>query len=357
MKLGKKLPDDALPPHVLLEGLCAYLDTTPPVLKLGRLTLKAWSILSDCLLSLSEVTNSAYQSAKEARDRLRRAQQDDTRSAEGATAVVDTAAEVMRATRSDFNEALQSYKAVQRLLQQRAWWQDCHLQIPKKTSKLTRLVNEGKASIESLIPLSIVHSVQLHAIESFKATKVKLDLAEPSLLFFSDRLAAVAKTMQEIGTAEDVQNSYKTTCKTIRLAATVVVNAGEDAVQSTALAAAFAKSAANAVTAVLDEQEMQMDADDVEGIQPSWNPYPLGAFHPEIGFLCQLPGAWWSVFPQRRREEKQGTAAEEEEKAANEELAAEGDGMALGNAQVGTQQTQRRVRFNLLATQVDMDTD
>lgn len=352
IKLGKKLPDDTLPPLVLVEGLCAYLDTTPPLLTLNRLTLKAWNMLSTCLLSLSEITNSTYQTAKEARDRLRRVQQDNTRSAEGATAVMDAGAEVMKATKLDFNETLYRYKAVQKILQQRAWWQDCHLQIPKTTSKLTRLVNEGKASIETLSALSIVHSMQLHAIESFKATRKKLDLAEPSLLFFSDRLAAVAKTMQELGTAKDVQESYSTTCKTIRLAATVVLNAGEDAVQSTALAAAFANIAAVSVTTGDEEQEMQMDADVVERIQPPWKLYPLGAPNSEIGLLCQLPDAWWNVFPQRRREEKkkrkkQGTAAEEEMEDANEGMAAGVDDMILNSTQIGTQQTQRRVRFNL----------
>lgn len=361
IKLGKKLPDGALPPLVLLEGLCAYLDTTPPLLKLGGLTLKAWKMLSNCLLSLSEITTSAYQTAKEARDCLRRVQQDNTRSAKGAIAEVDTAAEVMKATQLGFNEALYNYKAVQRLLEQRAWWQDCHLLIPKMASKLTRLVNEGRASTETLIPLSIVHSVQLHAIESLRATKVKLDLTEPSLLFFTDRLATVAKTMQEVGTAEDIHTSYLTTCIIIRRAATVVLDAGEDAVQSTALAAASANIASAANTSVFEEQEMHMGADGVESIQPHWKPCPLGAPHPEIGFLSQLPGAWWSVFPQRRRKEKrkhkkQESAAEEEE---NEEIAAGGDDMALNNAHIDTQPTQRRVRFNLPSTQVesDMDTD
>jgi hypothetical protein len=371
LKLRKKLPDNALPPLILLQGLCAYLDTTSPLLRLSGLVLKAWNVLSDCLVSMSEITLSAYKTAKEARDKLRHLQQS-SRSGRGSGAIaaeeaVDTAAEVMKATELDYQQAVSTYKAVQRLLQQRAWWQDCHLQLPKTTSKLTRLVTEGTANIETLMPLSIVHCVQLHAIESLKGTRVKLDLAEPSSMFLSDKLAIVNKTMKEVGTAEEIQQEFLANCKTVRSAALGILTSGEDAVYSTAMAAALAKITSTS-NAVEGHGDMQMEG--AENTEPLWKPYPLGAPHPEIGFISQLPDTWWSVFPQKRREERRKhektvQGAEEEATAADdeeEEIAAGGEDRVINNAHIGTQetqQTQRRVRFTLPDTQVEsaMDTD
>lgn len=310
-------------------------------------------MLSDCLILLSQIIINVYKTAKEAQDHLRQLERQAAWSrghgSTSTTVEIDAAAEVMKATQLEFQHALRSYKAVQRVLQQRAWWQDCHLQLPKTASKLTRLVNEGTASIETLIPLSIVHSVQVHALESMNATRVKLDLAQPSSVFSTDRLATVVKTMQQVGAAEDARTSYLSNCKTVRLASTAVSNAGEDAVQSTALAAAVAN-----VTAAFQQQDEEMDSDNEERTQPSWKPYPLGAPHPELGFISQLPETWWSVFPQKRREGrlKEKEPAGEEEEAAEEEMA------ALNNAQIGGTQ-QKRVRFNLPSTEVEsaMDTD
>ena len=358
IKLGKKLHDDTLPPVILLQGLCAYLDTTPPLLKLTGLPLKAWKLLSDCIKLLSEILNKAYKTAKEAQDHLRQLQRDDKSDGQNSAAAVDTAAEVMKTTQLDLQQALHTYKSMQILLEQRAWWQDCHLQLPKTSSKLARLVNEGAASVETLIPLAIVHSAQLHAIEFGKGTRIKLNLAEPSSIFVLDRLATVVKLLQEVGTVEDIQTMFLTASKTVRLAATVGLAVGESAVQSTALAAAFAKITADAVDGAQDIQ-FAADSTTLGGTLTSeiaWKPYPLGATHPEIGFLSQLPDAWWKVFPQKRREEKGATETDRNEEEGG------GDDEALNNGEfLGTQQTQtqRRVRFNLPDTQVDSakDTD
>ena len=165
---------------MLIEGLCAYLDPLPPLLNCTGLMLSAWNLLVQGLVSICTNCVAAYKAVQEIRAEARR-----FRITCDLDRVDEAEIELQKAYRT-LQEAVDCYYGAQRVLQSKAWWLDCHLQLPQKRSKIETLLEQGSANAETLAAVAFVHVAMVHAVEVQHGAEVKLGLVPATLPLLLD---------------------------------------------------------------------------------------------------------------------------------------------------------------------------
>jgi hypothetical protein len=350
--LGTEHPALAAPP--LLEGLCSFLDAAPPARTPTGLTLRVWQAVGAKLRTLAASVCSLQNTLRTAQAGLRRAQQQQQQGAPGA---VEAAAIEMRNAHGALETAVGEWQTAARLLRHREWWAEGHLALPATEPEAVGAMERSADAAAALAALALVHAAQLAALERERlgdlrerrrAPAMPLPETAPVIAAALRQRGAVTAAEQLDGDVEQISAAHE---------------AAAELQQGPARAAAFLASAA--VAAATFESEAGREWAPPEG----WRPIPIGATHPELGPIAQLPDPWWLAFPLVRRRRARQTRLEEEERGAERAAllqaapalpmmsqqaaaAAAGAADAAGTPMeiVGSQPTQRtlrRVRFEM----------
>lgn len=306
--------------ELLLEGLCTYLDTIPPLLTCSGIALQCWKLFADALVSVCQSCVAAFRAAEEVRSAVRHAKEG------GDSDEIDAAQIEMQMAHACLQNAMNGYYATQRVLQSRAWWLECHVQMPQKASKVTKLLQDSDANAETLVAVAVVQTAMLQSVEAQQGREVRLGLALPTPPGANQSGGVVVQALHQIGEEQAAERLCEM-LSIVRMVPGMVCSVEESSVSAISRLASWA----------------QVSSDDLD-LHSDWVPHPLGAPHPEMGILADMPEQWWSVFPQVRRKARgeQQTATELREPLR-----------AATPLPLTQPATQRRVRFLLPGTQAD----
>ena len=282
--------DDVVALPKVVRALCLHLDSTPPVLALPPgATRDAWMVLAQCITSINRSTVAAYRKLDECRQSLRRAKSNQDADDEEA---VDVVAAQVQGAQLNFQIALNGYYAVKLSLREREWWLDCHLMVPSTEKKvLDELENDHEGSggvCETLVARACVSTALGVAVEVQQARQQSVFGGgggnNTNCAIISRKCNQVAVLMKALmkrgGGADSAVHTLRESVDMAETAAAVVASAEERVAFDGACLLAVSMPLLGSVSA------------------------PLGAAHPELGMISEMPVQWWTVFPQMRRRRK-----------------------------------------------------
>jgi len=265
-------------------GLLLYLDCQPPSLKCAPTHLAAWQLLSNNLQALAHNLADGKKHCTEARRGLYSLRNNDGVPSEH----MDAAAQVLVATTKAMRSALQQWEKAQELLRQREWWLDCHLHLPTLKNKLSHLMKDGVASVETLSVLAIVQYAIVCSLQAQQVRRLRECTPESDDLLMS--LDESGHAIREILRDYGEKSLYKTTVdglEDIGLAHSASLSSEEIGIEGMAAAVAMASGRRDHVSI------------------SDWISMPLGGFNEGLGSIMPLEKRWWMAFPQIRRRARQ----------------------------------------------------
>jgi hypothetical protein len=294
----------------VLDGLAFFLDATPPTLQPEELTLRAWRVFAAAVRGQAAALSAALATAEAAESDLRAARLGDAGGEE-----LETAAQRMRRAAQELDAAEAQWGAACATLERRAWWNACHLRLPLEAPAAAALVRSGAAATDALVALGAANAALHVALKRRRLAalrRAEAGLEDACVDRAAAGVAAVEGALREAGNAAAADEL----ARYMEVLAAVLV--AEDT-RAKRHAVVFAAAASRALRA--EDEARARGGGGRRSPVAGWAPVPLGAPHPALGPITQLPAAFWRAFPPARRRGHAGGAAPAAEPAA--ELATE----------------------------------